>query len=177
MWQQVSGQINTRFPGFLWCHNPGCGGHWPWGGLASCFLALFFQKQLHLWIWQRWAQANYLKKKKESRFCAINGFAHIWATLKHLFSATLTGLWEVGWMFEKVFVDDLKLNSDTFCARCESALLTCGAQRIHVLNIPFGYRVLVNYCAWTACLKRPPSVFQLISQILLSHNLVLSALK
>lgn len=118
MWQQVSGQINTRFPGFLWCHNPGCGGHWPWGGPASCFLALFFQKQLHLWIWQHWAQANYLyikkERERERRVCAINLWAPTLDPLLHTWGASSlleTGMCRICTKVFKEIVNDLKLKS------------------------------------------------------------------
>lgn len=154
MWQQVSGQINTRFPGFLWCNNPGCGGRWPWGCLASCFLALFFQVQLHLWIWQHWAKDNYPKKSRSS---AINGFAHIWDIL----GSYRPLAWDAQTFYQGV----------------------CGWFTCQMF--PLGVELLVNSFTSTihnstsvSCLLREaPGVFQLISQIALSHNLVLSALK
>lgn len=77
-------------------------------------------------------------------------------------------------------------SSSTIFTSCESELLMCGgAQMIYVSNIPFGCRVLVNYLtspihnltSMHSILREAPGVFQLISQILLYHNLLLSALK
>lgn len=80
MWQQVSGQINIRFPGFLWCCNPGLGGHWPQGIPERLFSWPFFSKSNYTY------EYDYNEQKiitfKKQFVCALNHLTHIWDTIR-----------------------------------------------------------------------------------------------
>lgn len=140
MWQQVSGQINTRFPGFLLCSNPQAvlavdpGEAWD-HVFSLCF---FF---LYLWIWQHWAQANYLLKKENSAPWTA------WLTSEPRRDPRRS---PSGGGMSRIYMtvltkDNLQLKS------CETRLLAHGAEMIPVLNVPFGSRVSVKHFASRGC--------------------------
>lgn len=139
MWQQVSGQINTRFPGFLWCYNPGRGGALTLGRNWTLvfLLCYFFQSSCTYGYDSIEHKLITFRKKKGQSLCSRVLSSPLRLTGGKLDSFREVGTCRIHMKVLTEIADDLELKS------CESELLMCGTLLIYVSNIPFGYRVYV----------------------------------
>lgn len=144
MWQQVSGQINTRFPGFLLCGNPQAvlavdpGEAWD-----HVFLLCFF-------FFSCTREYDSIGHKLIT-FTKMR-IPHHKALSSHLsYAATPTARprevrWaEFTWRCWRKTADDLQLES------CETQLLAHGTQMIRVLSVPFAFGVSVKHFTSRGC--------------------------
>lgn len=189
MWQQVSGQINTRFPGFLWCYNPGRGGALTLGrNWTLVFLLCYFFQSSCTYGYDSIEHKLITFRKKGSRVCATECSAHIWDSQGEASWPSGSGdvqnsyegvnrncwwpraqeLWK--WTLNVWHVADL-------CVKYSLWIQSLCGQLIHLTDSEFELLFVLDILLKGPLPSSPTGVFHLISHIPLSHNLVLSALK